>query len=191
MYIQLLPEENDPPKKDDFLITILWLLILIIVIIMSLTGYTAYRKYTGNYTVEEIFWIFDNGLLINHLSTDANSNLTDREIVGGMLTAILDFSEDAFNKNDLIDSKVKIKEIQMMEKNILVERGNYTFLATVFNGRSGKKLYIKSQKTMHTLESKYRKVLISWKGEKEQLTGARTILKEMLPVAVEDPKLKK
>ena len=50
----------------------------------------------------------------------------------------------------------------MNEKNILVDRGKYTFLATVFSGKSGKKLYLQSRKVLNNLELKYEKENGRW-----------------------------
>jgi uncharacterized repeat protein (TIGR01451 family) len=177
MLIEVSAEDSGTDESVSSLMSILWLLVLIILIIISLTGYANYRKYVGDYNIEEIFWIYDNGLLITHVTPRRTKRKADKEIVSGMLTAILDFSEDAFTEEDILNTPCRIKEIQMDGKNILVERGKFTFLATVFSGKSGKKLHKKSSMVINNLEDRYHKVLRSWNGETNELAGGKLIIK--------------
>jgi hypothetical protein len=130
--------------------------------------------------IEEIFWTYENGVLIKHVTAANSASGNDKDIVSGMLTAVLDFSEDAFTQIEQGNKPNRIKEIQMDEKNILIERGQYTYLATVFSGRSGKKLYKHSRITMESLEGKYDDILESWKGEKADLLASENIITKMM-----------
>jgi uncharacterized repeat protein (TIGR01451 family) len=180
--IEILPDKSKSGTGNENLMTILWILTLFVIIIISIMGYTTYRRYAGNYEIEEIFWVYESGILISHVNAKVIKYQADKDIVSGMLTAILDFSEDAFAKvEELNDKSGRIKEIQMDEKNILVDRGKYTFLATVISGKSGKKLYSMSRRTLQSLENKYGENLRNWKGDRITIAGSNIILEGMLP----------
>ena len=65
----------------------------------------------------------------------------------------------------------------MDEKNILLDKGKYTFLATVFSGRSGKKLYNRSGKALRAVESRYKKLLKNWDGEPAKFKRAKRMIR--------------
>ena len=180
MLIEIQGETKKSSEYEDFLMSVLCFMLVIIIIFISATGYVGYRRYFGDYEVDEVFWIYENGILISHVTPKKKIRQADKEIVSGMLTAILDFSEDAFTEIGKDKAGCRIKEIQMDEKNILVERGKYTFLATVFNGRSGKKLYLKSGEVMNKLEGRYDTELIAWEGDCDKLVGSNLIIKSIL-----------
>jgi len=179
LVIEIKGEESEA-GQNIFQMWLFWILILIIIIILSITGFASWRKYVGNYDIEEIFCIYNNGILISHANSKDAKHAGDEYLVSGMLTAIVNFTQDAFTEEG--DNKMAwgIKEIQMNEKNILVDRGNYTFLATVFSGRSGIKLYSKSRKVLESIENKYKNILPKWKGNANQLKGVKNIIKTML-----------
>jgi hypothetical protein len=192
MLVEIQEETPKAPPSMGFIVSLLWLLIFVIIVIISVTGHAAYRKYMGNFNIEEIFWIYDNGLLISHITSRRTKRKADKEIVSGMLTAILDFSEDAFTEIGEDKKGSRIKEIQMDEKNILVERGKYTFLATVFTGVSGKRLYKKSSEIMKIIESKYANELKSWSGDSQELTGGQLVIRsKFLPLRSKKVQIKK
>ena len=178
--IEIYDDESNSEAAENFFSLILWLLIPMIIIIISITGYAGWRRYVGNYAVEEIFFIYNNGILISHATSKELKHRADEHVVSGMLTAIITFTQEAFTEEEKNKTAWGIKEIQMNEKNILVERGNYTFLATVFSGSSGKKLFHESRRMLENVENKYNDVLKSWKGNLNQLSGADKILTSML-----------
>ena len=149
-------------------------------IIISIYGYAVWQKYKGNYEIEEIYWIHNGGNLINHHSFTGSKHHADKDIMSGMLSGILTFTQEAF-ANEESDKKVWcVKEIQMSGKNLLIERGKYTFLATVFSGRSGKKLYNRSQKILSAIERKYGTKLNDWDGCELSVVGSKKILKSII-----------
>jgi hypothetical protein len=137
----------------------------------------------GSYKVEEIYWIHKSGLLIFQVASDGIRHRNDRDIISGFLTGIIDFTKDAFFDDDSSKNQEGIKEIQMGEKDVLVENGRYTYLVTVFSGRPGKRLYHRSNNTLKKLETKYQKELPSWDGNIDELDDATIILRSILPIA--------
>ncbi len=175
--IEFFEEESKPTAEIGFLMSILWLLALAIIIIISLMSYVGYRKYVGNYEVDEIFWINKDGSLISHVITKKKDIKIDKDLVSGMLTGILDFTQDVFKTKKLDGKKEGLKEIQMYERNILIEKGKHTFLATVFTGRSGITLYSKSSKALQIIETKYGKALRKWDGNVTKLKNSKKIIR--------------
>jgi len=181
MVIDIIDEKSEPnTTSDGFIMSILWLLILVIIIIVILTGYAGFRRYIGNYNIEDVFWIREDGILISHVNYQNKKHMADEDILSGMLTAILDFSEDAFTEKETDETKYMIKQIQMGGKNILVYRGNYTFLATVFKGTSGKRLYSQSEQVIKTLEKKYENNLKSWCGDLDTIIDAKMVIRSKM-----------
>jgi len=191
MLIEITEEKTKPSGEVGFLLSILWLLVLLIIIVISIFSYAAYRRYVGNFLIEQLFWINNDGILIFHLkSTFVSKKLkgkskkrkvrADSDILSGMLTAILDFTEEAFSDEGIDKKAYGVKEFKMGEKNLLVERGKYTLYATIFTGRPGKKLYLNSNRTLQTLEKKFGKKLRHWDGGLDKLIGAKRIMRSML-----------
>ena len=71
----------------------------------------------------------------------------------------------------------------MDDKNILIDRGKFSFLATIFSGRSGKRLSLKSDKGLKMLENKYKKSFKDWDGDMAQFKGAKRVLLPILSPA--------
>lgn len=192
LFIKIIEESSKPAESENFLLANLWLLILIIIIIISITGFAAYRNYVGNYRVEEVFWINNNGILLSHVTSTKSKHRADEFVVSSMLTAIVNFTQDAFSDEEKDRAAWGIKEIQMDEKNILVERGKYSLLATVFTGKSGKRLYSKSGAILRNVEEKHKEKLKGWDGNLSHFKGAKIVLDEILPLNTpDDPEIKK
>jgi hypothetical protein len=184
MLIELTEENLDDKVGDDFLMSILWLLILVMLIIISIMSFAYYRKYVGNYYIEDIFWIHNDGTLILHESfsnktTNQNKSKhqVDDDILSGMFTGIISFTQDAFSEEEETGKKTSIKEIQMDDKNIMVEKGKYTYFAMLFSGRSGKILYNKSRRVLQNIEKKYEKRLAKWDGVVNPYNSARRVVR--------------
>lgn len=181
LLIEIREDDVKPPLEVNNEIYLLWIILIAIIILFLISGFTYWRKYNGRYNVEEIFCIGNNGILISHVASKKSKHAGDEQLVSGMLTAILAFTQDAFSEEEGNTKEWGIKEIQMNEKNILVERGNYIFLATVFSGTSGKKLYSKSRKMISNLENKYRPIFKKWDGNITKLKSTSKFLETMLP----------
>jgi hypothetical protein len=180
LLIEVRDENQKSEKGESNDVLILIILIIIIAIIISISSFTAYSRYVGNYKIEEVFCISNDGLLISHVSSTKTHHRADEQVVSGMLTAIINFTQDAFTEENKSTKAWGIKEIQMNEKNILVERGKFTYLATVFSGRSGKKLYLQSRKSLNNIETVYETQFKNWSGNLNKLIGINSVLERMI-----------
>jgi uncharacterized repeat protein (TIGR01451 family) len=180
MLIKITNEDSQPQVVVDNGINLIWLLILVIIVIITITGFAYWRKYMGDYQIEEVFCISNNGVLISHISSKKTQHNGNEQIVSGMLTAVLSFTQDAFSEEVKNKKAWNIKEIQMNEKNILVDRGKYIFIAIVFSGKSGTKLYSKSRFALKNLEIKFNNEFKAWDGNITKLHDSKEILNSML-----------
>jgi hypothetical protein len=166
-----------------------WSLILILLIIVICFA-VVYRKYRGGYKIEEVFLIYEDGILITHKSNKTIQTNLDDELVSSMLTVVLDFVKDSFVENKIASSSAlprtsqhtpKIEEWQLQQLNleghsILIEHGTYSYLAVIFSGSSGWKLNRQIMKTMKLVESKYSDRLRNWKGNMKDFDGVERFI---------------
>ncbi|MEZ4660875.1 MAG: hypothetical protein R2911_25270 [Caldilineaceae bacterium] len=81
--------------------------------------------------IAEVFLIHrESGLLLWHGSLDQNSELTDADLISSMLTAIRDFTADAFGNNQ----EERLDEIQYGDHQILIETAQHVYIAVVAAG---------------------------------------------------------
>ncbi len=84
------------------------------------------------FELREIFVIQrGSGLLLAH-NHPGSEEIQNSEIVGAMLTAIRDFVEDSFIKND--GAAQGLDEIQYGDLRIIIESGKYAYIALVIEG---------------------------------------------------------
>ncbi len=84
------------------------------------------------FSVEEVFFIHrESGLLIAHLS-HTEEETSDSDLVSGMLTAIRDFARDSFGRG----KEGELNEIQYGDYQIMLEPGQYAYIAIVVSGVS-------------------------------------------------------
>lgn len=80
------------------------------------------------FSVRELFLIQrDSGLLLAHSSLD-QGQASDTDLISAMLTAIRDFSRDAF------DQGAELDEIQYGDARIILVSGKFVYLAVVIDG---------------------------------------------------------
>jgi parallel beta-helix repeat protein len=146
----------------QYLLTI----ILIIVILAAILILYAYQR--GRYEVEELFLVIaESGNLISH-SYQGEKELEDRDIMASMFTAVQDFISDSFDPED--HSKVPLKIMEIGDKKVMIERGEYTYLAAVFRGGIWR-MASKIKATVANLEVEYGDKLKDWTGALEDLEG--------------------
>lgn len=81
--------------------------------------------------IHDIFYIHkETGILISHVSNKKDSHHADEDIISGMLTAIRDFSKNAFAEDEDRD----LKEIEYDDRQIILEGGPHAYLAFVVSG---------------------------------------------------------
>ncbi len=84
------------------------------------------------FSIDELFLIQrSSGLLIDYTG-EAHEEARETELIGGMLTAIRDFSRDSFGDQD--DEEEELDEIQYGDERIIIEGGSAAYAAAVVRG---------------------------------------------------------
>ncbi|WP_455392630.1 PKD domain-containing protein [[Eubacterium] cellulosolvens] len=155
------------------------LLILVIIVVIMIAGIFAfaYRNYHGNYEVIELFVIYKNGIMVlHHSNEDVHREETDADIISAMFTAVQDFTRDSFANGNVDDESWSLKRLEFQKNNILVERGEYMYIAAVFSGNPGKRLGRELNRVRTEIEIKYASILPKWVGEVDELEGINELV---------------
>ncbi|MFC1569865.1 hypothetical protein ACFL4L_06485 [bacterium] len=129
------------------------------------------------FRLEELFLIEKNsGLLIGYQSQDGDHSENDAHILGGMLTAIRQFVNDAFAS----DQKSNLLEIQHEDHSIRIDTGRYTVLAAVYQGVSPHDFNDQLHQLHHRIHNRYYKHLRDFQGETVEFQGVTPIMKRLI-----------
>jgi hypothetical protein len=168
-------------------------IILIIILVVLITLLVVYKKYKGDFVIDEAYIIYRNGILLTH-RTNKNSNLKDMDddILSSMFTAIQDFIKDSFDQNSnrsrLTDKDAKfqkkdewqLKQLKLEGHNIMIEHGEHAFLAVIYSGTGGWKLKRLVKNITIVIEDKYADALNDWKGNMKQFQGIDDCLETLM-----------
>ncbi len=131
------------------------------------------------YAIEDVFLIYKNGTLINHQTRRIKP--MDNEILSGMLTAIKDFIRDVFKS----DAKGELNELQFGKLKIMIEHGQFAFLAVVVSGTPPKELKGRMKHVMAQIHKQFYFELKNYNGDVRRLAPVAIIIQEQL-LGVED-----
>ncbi len=117
------------------------------------------------FQIQEVFLIHKtSGLLIAHVSAHNAENTVNEELISGMLTAIRDFVSEAFQTPQEHD----LETIQYGETKIVLEMGQYTYLAVVFTGIEPDDFQERLQKLARQIHNRFHKILRQFDGDNSQ-----------------------
>ncbi len=127
--------------------------------------------------VEEIFLIHrESGLLLLHLSPNGKTD-EDSDIISGMLTAITEFTQDAFGRNE----DESLNEIQYGGRSILLEVAHFVYMAIVINGFESSGFRSEMRETMIAIEHRYASSLRHYDGDASRFQESKNLLATLLP----------
>lgn len=143
----------------------------LIPLILAIVGiaWHVYKKVE----VEEVFLIHESGILLAHKTQIDDSGMDD-DLFSSMLTAIQDFIRDSFEGEE----NYGIKRLEFGDKKILVEKGKYTFIALVYQGRVVRSVEQKMQSVLKKIETDYEDDLKNWYGHVDSVADVDEYLKE-------------
>ncbi len=128
------------------------------------------------FAMAEIFLIHrESGLLIQHISHESSVS-SDSDLVGGMLTAIRDFSADAFGRGEA----GQLDEIQYGERRILIEAAQHAYLAVVVNGIEPAGFRTEMRERVIEIDSAYVQHLRHYTGDPAPLASTAEPLKSLM-----------
>jgi len=128
------------------------------------------------FSVQDIFLIHRaSGLLLCHLSRDPVRS-ADSDVIGAMLTAIQDFSQDTFGE----EREGALDEIQYGNLSILLEAGPWAYLAVVVDGIAPEDLRHQMRSALSEVDRGYASALEEFDGDLATLPGLEAQLKPLL-----------
>ncbi len=155
-------------------------MLTIIVIAAAGVGATLaflYKYLAGKFEIEEIFLVDKAGLLISHISKKEDSAV-DKDLIGSMLTAVLDFVKDSFRSE--VKGEESLGKLQYGDATIIIERGDMVVLACVISGEENPRLRTRMKSILNTIEKKYWYVLRDWDGDVDQLQEVEEIIGKLI-----------
>ncbi|WP_455392776.1 tetratricopeptide repeat protein [[Eubacterium] cellulosolvens] len=126
------------------------------------------------YTIEDVFLIYMNGTLLTHQTRRLKP--MDNDILSGMLTAIKDFVRDVFKA----DAKGQLNELTFGKLKILIESGQYAFLAVVVSGTPPKDLKTRMKRTITQINTQFHNQLKNYQGDAKPLAPVKSIIGQQL-----------
>ncbi len=112
--------------------------------------------------VREVYILHSSGLVIAHAGAHDEFGEIDRDMVGGMLTAIQNFVQEAFHASEM-DS---LKSLSMGKLRVLIEARGSVVVAVIFTGPGARELRRGVVGLLEELDRKFGPILADWKGEK-------------------------
>jgi len=195
---------DDAGGEINNIAIILSIIILIIIIIIILSLMLYYYRKQQKFEIEELFLIHNSGKLLNHIYYKTHSKFDD-EIFSGMFTAIQQFIEDSFSRENLpslstpvsvnsltrkqspSDQPLKLNEFKVGNNQVIIEHGRFLFMAVVYNGAGSGALHRIIKHSIRYIEKKYGEYLEYWNGDMTHLKKLHKYLIKLIPKA----KLKK
>ncbi len=182
--------EREISKPFIFNIILFMLLFLIISIVWLAYLSTVKKKYellheakveelskkyaVKPYTIEDVFLIHKDGTLLTHQTRRLKP--MDNDILSAMLTAIKDFIRDVFKG----DSKGELNELKYGKLNILIEHGQFAFLAVVVSGTSPKDMRPKMKRLLSEIHTKFFNELKVFSGIPQKFAPVKGMIFQQL-----------
>lgn len=118
------------------------------------------------FEINQIFLIqHDSGLVLEFINRDSDE-LTDSDLVSGMLTAIRSFVNDSFNAGEEPED---LSEIQYGDESIIIESGTVAYIAAVIQGIEPEGFRSLLRTLVNELHIQYRQELADYEGDKTTL----------------------
>jgi hypothetical protein len=112
--------------------------------------------------VREIYILDTGGLVIAHAGAHDEFGEIDRDMVGGMLTAIQNFVQEAFHTSEM----ESLKSLSIGDLRVLIEAKGTVVAAVIFTGHEARELRRGVVRLLGDLDRDFGQVLADWKGEK-------------------------
>lgn len=136
---------------------------------------TAIRRWKSvRYEVLGVYLIYENGTLIDS-KTSIQDQQVDHDIFGATLDAIQTFMRTSF---PLLIGKW-LRRIEHGDVKILIERGDYSYLAVVIRGDDPDTLWIKMREAVDRFERSNVTRLADWNGVIDELAVVRETLEDL------------
>ncbi len=117
--------------------------------------------------VKEIYLLNTGGLVIAHAGAHDYFGEVDKDMVGGMLTAIQNFVREAFHASEM----ESLKSLSIGNLRVLIEAKGELVIAVLFTGHEARELRKGVVRIIDDLEKEYAATIRDWKGDKRSIAG--------------------
>lgn len=164
--VVVLDQGTDEPSSP---LSSVLIIIIIIILALILIGITVFLVifYRGTAKVEALYVIHLDGRLMYSkvmLNKDGEEE-ADGEILSGMFTAIQDLMDDTFKTEGKGFNR---KKIEFGGKNVLIQKGKSIYSVLVAEGRPGRSLESKMERSIMNFESNNPDIE-DWDGDRDSL----------------------
>ncbi|MCB0045680.1 MAG: hypothetical protein KDD92_09635 [Caldilineaceae bacterium] len=133
------------------------------------------------FEVRRIFLIDrETGILLNYLNPapteERQDEDDDSDVIGGMLTAIRDFVQDAFGRGE----EGELDAIHYGDRTILIETAKHTYIAVVATGITPAGYHGVMRQNLYQIEDRFGEVLRHFDGDVSELTGTLRYLTPLI-----------
>jgi hypothetical protein len=97
------------------------------IVVAAVAGFLIYRRRQ----LEWAFLVTKTGLLVSSVSRRGEGSL-DTDLLTGMLTTIMDFARQSFSD----EKERNLEGLELGEKRVSIVRGDLSYLAVVYRGRT-------------------------------------------------------
>jgi len=125
--------------------------------------------------VKEIYLMNANGLVIAHAGAHDEFGEIDKDMVGGMLTAIQNFVREAFHASEM----ESLKSLSMGRLRVLIEAKGDMVIAVLFTGHEARELRKGIVGILHELEREHAQTIREWRGDKRSVAGIQKWLESI------------
>ena len=124
--------------------------------------------------IEDVFVVSKDGIMIKHETWKSKSDMDD-DIFSSMVFTLQNFIKDTFKA----DLDIDLKEVDLGNFKIYIEKGNYLYLIVVYTGRINDKVRNLVRGAISEIETLNQSVLASWNGDPEKIRGLEEILSRL------------
>lgn len=137
-------------------------------------AYFVSTKMPRPFALENLFLIHNDGRLVTHVTKEENTTL-DKDVVSAMFTAVQEFVRDSFQKGE-----VGLKKLEIGDKNVVIEKGQFAYLALIYSGWPPKEVFGVLPMLMRDIEERFKGRLERWNGTLNSLKGVEKMLQDFM-----------
>ncbi len=146
----------------------------LVLLAAAVGAYFASLKLPRPSALESLFLIHNDGRLIYHVSKEENT-LLDKDVVSAMFTAVQEFVKDSFQKGE-----VGLKKLEIGDKNVVIEKGQFAYAALIYSGWPTKEVFKTLALLLQDIEERYTGRLEKWNGTMKAVKGVEKMLQDFM-----------
>jgi len=170
-----------PPPSSSESQPSLWLIIPFSALLLvggSMVTWTVMRSKEREeealYLVEDVFLIYRrDGCLMIH-ERQSGRELIDEDVLGGMLTAMMMFIKDSFERSGFLQG------MEFGDSKVLIDVGKHSYLAVLVFGFPGPELKEQMEEVLRSVETAFASTIEDWDGKRETFKDASGFLTPLL-----------